>query len=518
MAKGGALDTAAKLREIVGSEHVSTDELDLICYSRDMAPMPDDLLKTYGVTPPEAVVRPGTAVEVAAILRWAADSGIPVTPRAGGSWALGGTIPVEGGVVLDLSRMDQILEVSEADGWVRVGGSVTWKRLSDVLERQGLRLGTYPSSAPSAAVAGFIATGGSGGIGASLHGPVGDQVLSLAVALTDGRVVETDPWSSWVFTGSEGTLGVICEVVLKVFPAEPMYQAMLAFDGADGGLDEAWKAFRRLYELRPYFLTFLDQGFANALNRAASSGPRHDLPDRAAGDDAHHALPEKAVAFVACFVGSEGELAKVRKEVEGAWAGALCDPELARHEWEGRFDAVLATKKLGPTIFSPEIQVPISELPAVFDELERVVGKRDHAVEGMAIGGGVVTILPVIYTDERDASDFLEVFAYTRDIVDIAYSHGGTVYGIGLHNSGHVAKVHGNGLTAMQRIRSEIEPSSVLNPSKTTQARVPYWVMRVAMSFMESMPWLVAAGLRVAGLVPRPILKFGLRVIGSQQR
>jgi D-lactate dehydrogenase (cytochrome) len=505
MPKGGVLNTAAKLREIVGQEHVSTDELDLVCYSRDMAPMPDDLLKTYGVTPPEAVVRPGTTVEVAAILRWAADSGIPVTPRAGGSWALGGTIPVEGGVVIDLSRMDQVLEINEADGWVRVGGCLTWKRLLDVLERQGLRLGTYPSSAPSAAVAGFIATGGSGGIGASLHGPVGDQVLSLAVALTDGRVVETDPWSSWLFTGSEGTLGVICEVVLKVFPAEPMYQAMLAFDGADWGLEEAWKAFGRLYELRPYFLTCLDQGFANALNRAA-------------GDDAHHALPEKTVAFVACFVGSEGELAKIKKEIEGSWPEALCDPELARHEWEGRFDAVLATKKLGPTIFSPEIQVPISELPAVFDRLERVVGKRDHAVEGMAIGGGVVTILPVIYTDERDASDFLEVFAYTRDIVDIAYGHGGTVYGVGLHNSGHVGKTHRRGLAAMRMIRSEIEPSNVLNPSKTTQVRVPYWVMRVAMSFMESMPWLVAAGLRVAGLVPRPILKFGLRVIGSQQR
>ena len=504
------MDTAAKLEEIVGQEHVSTNELDLICYSRDMAPMPDDLLKTYGTTPPEAVVRPGTAEEVAAILKWAAENGVPVTPRAGGSWALGGTIPVEGGVVVDLSRMDRIVEINEADGWVRVEGCLTWKRLVDTLERRGLRVGTYPSSAPSAAIAGFIATGGSGGIGASLHGPVGDQVLSLKVALTDGRVVETDPWSSWLFTGSEGTLGVICEVVLKVFPLEPMYHAMLAFDD----MKQAWNAFGRLYELRPYFLTFLDQGFANALNRAAES--RAAESDEK--DETHHALPEKTVAFVACFTGREEELARIKKDVEASWPDALCDPELARHEWENRFDAVLTTKCLGPTIFSPEIQVPITELPEVFDELELAIGGRDHAVEGMAMGGGAATILPVIYTDERDASDFLKVFAYTRDIVDIAYRHGGCVYGIGLHNSGHVGIIHGRGREVMQRLRSEVEPSNVLNPSKTTQVRVPYWVMRVAMSFMASMPWLVAAGLRVAGLVPRPLLKFGLRIIGSQQR
>ena len=500
------MDTAAELKDMVGSENVSTDELDLVCYARDMAPMPDELLASYGMIPPESVVRPGSTEEVASVLKWAAEKRIPVTPRSGGSWALGGTIPIEGGVVIDLSRMNRIIEINKADGYARVEGCVTWKALSDALEREGLRVGTYPSSAPSAAVAGFIATGGSGGIGASAHGPVGDQVLSLKVALTDGRIVETDPWSSWLFTGSEGTLGVICEVTLKIFPLEPMYHVMLAFDDADGSIEEAWKALDRLYELRPYFLTVLDRGLAYALNKAAEE------------TGGHGGLPEKRVALVACFMASEDELAKIRSEVEYSWPDALCDPALARHEWENRFDAVLSTKRLGPTIFSPEIQVPICELPPVFDKLESVMADRDHAIEGMAIGGGAITILPVIYTDERNLSEFLRVFSYTRGIVDIAYSHSGCIYGVGLHNSGHVPKIHGRGHKVMRRIRSRLEPSNVLNPSKTTQVRVPYFLLRIAMLFMAGVPWLVALGLRIASLMPRPLLRFGLRIVGSQQR
>ena len=95
--KGAALDIASELERIVGKENVSTDELDLLCYARDLAPMPDELLASYGMIPPEAVLRPGKAGEVASVLKWAAERRVPVTPRAGGSWALGGTIPIEGG-------------------------------------------------------------------------------------------------------------------------------------------------------------------------------------------------------------------------------------------------------------------------------------------------------------------------------------------------------------------------------------------------------------------------------------
>ena len=138
MATSKPAAVASVLEKIVGASHVSTDELDLLCYSRDMAPMPDDLLKTYGLTEPDAVVRPGSAEEVASVLRWAAENDVPVTPRAGGSWALGGVIPIEGGVVLDLSRLDEVLEVNAEDGYVRVQACVNWLRLIDSLEKKGL--------------------------------------------------------------------------------------------------------------------------------------------------------------------------------------------------------------------------------------------------------------------------------------------------------------------------------------------------------------------------------------------
>jgi FAD/FMN-containing dehydrogenase len=229
-------------------------------------------------------------------------------------------------------------------------------------------------------------------------------------------------------------------------------------------------------------------------------------------------VPQKKVAFVAVFTGPEEELSGLRREIENSWPDALCDDKLGRHEWENRFDAVLATKRIGPTIFSPEVQVPLSETPVVFDKIERIARRRDRGMEGMAIGGGNVTILPIIYTDERSASGFLKVFSYTRGITDAAYRHGGCVYGIGLHNSAHMKKIHGSGLKVMRKIRAHLEPSNMLNPSKTTQVRVAYFLLRMAMFFMAWTPWAVALGLMTTRLVPRFGIRLGLRMVGSKLR
>lgn len=485
------------LTQIVGEENISQNELDLLCYSRDLAPLPDELLKSYGVLKPEVVVRPKTTEEVGQILKYASAEKIPVTPRGGGSWALGGTIPVEGGIVLDLTQLDQILELNEKDEYVRVQAGVVWKRLSDYLARKGFELGTYPSSAPSATVGGFIATGGAGGIGVAKFGPVAQQIISMKVVLPSGEVIETNPWESWLFAGAEGTLGIITEVVLKVFPSEEKRHFLFSFNTIEEGIE----AFEKIYQLKPYYLTLIDQGFIQCLNEKGPS------------------LPERELMVVFTLRGSKDWLNQIEKQIsEICQRGERESEELAREEWENKFRLALSIKSLGPTIFSPEIQVPVTSLNGAFRELKQLLKKRKHAIEAMANHQGMVTILPIILTDERNRADFFKVFSFTKGITGIGYRASGCVYGIGLYNTPHLKKIHRQGASVMRQLKEELDPYQILNPSKTIAVRIPGIFQSLFMTVMKFVPQLVASGLKTVKCIPTGMIRFGLKMIGGQLR
>jgi glycolate oxidase len=143
------------LREIVGEKWISTDEFDLLCYSRDLAAsIPDDLLKSYGMVGAEAVVLPQDTEQVSKILAYANRHNIAITPRGAGSWALGGTLPMEGGIVVDATKLDKIIRFSAEDEYIHVQAGVEWKRLVDFTEKRGFVVGANPSSGASATVGG----------------------------------------------------------------------------------------------------------------------------------------------------------------------------------------------------------------------------------------------------------------------------------------------------------------------------------------------------------------------------
>lgn len=481
---------------IVGAENISRDELDLLCYSRDMAPLPDELLKSYGMLEPEFVVRPKSVEHISKIMEYAYENNLPITLRGGGSWALGGTIPVEGGVVLDLCGMDKIIELNEEDQYVRVQTGVVWKQLIDYLDRKGFQVGANPTSSPSATVGGFIATGGGGGIGVAKYGPLGDQVISMKVVLSDGKIIETTPFDSWYFVGSEGTLGGVCEVTLKIFPRNEKSHYMFGFDSIDIGME----AFMELYSLRPYYLTFADKGFIECLN------------------EKEHNLPVKEITLIATFDEDKEGLAKIDKKIKEKYSVAKYEDKLAKEEWDNRFKVALSIKSLGPTMFSPEIQVPIRFLKDAFLDLKKLLKPRKYAIEGMVNSGGMVTILPIILTDERNKTDFMKVFSYTRDINKIGYKYYGCVYGIGLHNTTHMKRIHGNGLEVMRALRKEIDPKVILNPSKTTQIRILPCFQNIFMIMMRFVPTFMGIGLKLTSYIPSGLVRWGLRVIGGQLR
>ena len=236
------------LKQIVGAENVLTDAYSLDCYSGDAL----NPYRAYGAEDAferlaDAVVRPGNTKQVSEIVSWAMTEKAPLIPMGGGTGVMGGTVPARGGVVVDLKRMDRILEVNAKDLTAVVEGGVVLHDLVEKLAEHGLMPGHDPYSVPIATVAGTISTNGVG-YRAAAFGPMGDQVMALEVVLPDGRVIATKPVPKYssgpnlnqLFIGSEGAFGIITKATVKVFrlPEAHAY-ATMSFDGFGQGFEAA---------------------------------------------------------------------------------------------------------------------------------------------------------------------------------------------------------------------------------------------------------------------------------------
>ena len=189
-------------------DRLTRDLMERTLYSRDLAPVPPIMTRTFFRTLPDAVVRPGSAEQVADVLRYAAREHIPITPRAAASTAYYNTVPVRGGFVLDVNSLRGLLELDVARQSVQILPATTWFELDDVLRLKGFAVKSYPSSAVAATVGGWVSTQGHG-MGSLKYGALGDQLISLQVVLPNGEIRtltrDSDPPLDW-FVRPKGRL------------------------------------------------------------------------------------------------------------------------------------------------------------------------------------------------------------------------------------------------------------------------------------------------------------------------
>jgi glycolate oxidase len=487
----------ARIREIVGPERVSTDPEDLLCYSRDLASsIPDELLRGYGMLGPDVAVSPQNIEQVSELMSFAHRQNIPVTPRSAGSWALGGVLPMEGGIVIDLCSIRRILEFNPEDEYVRLETGIEWKRLIDYVEKRGYVIGANPSSGLSATIGGYLATGGGAGPGVSQFRSVGNQVISLKVVLADGRIVETDPWSSWIFVGSEGTLGLICEITLKIFKKKQRRFFMYGVDDPEKGV----RILREGSRLRPYYLSFLDGGMVGMLNRGA---------------DMH--FLEKAMTITFMFEGTPEELDLIGQAMGKLAEGCYQYPEaIAHEEYEDRYMTGLAFKRLGPSLFVQEFRIPTRFLGEAMDDMVTLMEGQEWGIESLGSEPGSITICVMILADERDRADYLKKFAFVGDFAKMAFKYGGAPFGLGLHGSVHLKKVHGRGgAKVMEALRQQLDEKYILNLTKTTQARIPGPFVNMSMGMMKYLPEVVLFGLETVNYVPLSLIRLGLNIFNK---
>ncbi len=460
----------------IPAERVTDDAVERELYSRDLAPVPAIITRPFFRTVPEAVVRPGSAEQVAEVMRRAARARLPVTPRAAASTSYYNAVPVRGGVVLDVNDLRGVVDLDPPRQIVRTLPATTWSELDDALRLRGFAARSYPSSAVSATVGGWVSTQGHG-IGSLRYGSLGEQLVSLQVVLPDGelRLVgrDTDPPLDW-FVAAEGTLGVITEVELAVRPAPAVESHhLLAFDDLNS-LGQSVLSLARS-EPRPYTVLFADAGYLRLLVRAGFRSPLD--PSRPS-----HLL-------LASFQGERGEVERGRGVV-ARLPGREQPPELALEEWGLRLYHLRA-KRAGPSLLAAEQWMP---LPALGGYLEAAADlARRHRLSigsyGVTVGPDRALLMSIYPADERDAVTYLAAMGLTKRLYDLGARHGGRPYGVGLWNSPYLPRLFTRSQLAELRWRkARLDPSGIMNPGKLYRSPFPLWP-----ALFGPAAWLLAA-------------------------
>lgn len=436
---------AEDLLRALGPGRVFFDEEILQVYAHDLGNPPKvvDLLVRRR---PDAVVVPKNEEQVVRLLKLATAGRIPVTPRGAATSGYGGAVPARGGIVCDLTSLNQEITVDAAREEVTCDPGVLIWDLERELNRHGLALMTYPTSAPSATIGGHVCQGGVG-MGAFQFGPVASQVLSCRIALPNGDVKTFSGRELEVVTECEGITGIVTKLSLRVIKRQEKVPVLAAFDTLQAlasTLEEVAKRFQ------PWNITFHNPTFSQF--REEAGGPK--------------TVPRKK--YSALFVFFKPELERVKQSFSDAvtkGGGKFLADAVAVQEW-GEIFNTLRAKALGPSIAPGEVVFPLSKL-AKF--LETVTARFEYAplsIEGTLIQGGFVTILGFALDDERRPAYPLG-FSAGIQILQIGKELGGRAYAPGLYLATESRQVFGN--RRYQRIvdfKRAVDKSKIMNPGK----------------------------------------------------
>ena len=413
---------------------------------------------------PDAVVFPESTEDVVEIVRICAAYQTPVVAYGTGTSLEGNVIPHLGGVVVDLERMNQILRVSADDLDVTVQARVTRMQLNAHIKDLGLFFPIDPGA--DASIGGMASTRASG-TNAVRYGTMRDNVLSLTVVLSDGRVVRTSRRSrksaagydlTRLFVGSEGTLGIITEVTLRLYGVpEAMAAAVCSFDSLEGAVNTVIQTIQLGIPVAR--IELLDEVQMNSLNRY--SGMDH---------------PVKNTLFIE-FHGSDAGVKEQAETVQavasdhggGAFQWAT-QTEQRNALWKARHDVTYANKALRPgcEIWATDVCVPISRLAECI--LQTKEDLRHSFLTAPLVGhagDGNFHLGFLIMRD--DPAELAEAERLNERLVMRALAMDGTCtgeHGIGLGKRKYLLAEHGEGVSVMRQIKQVLDPHNLMNPGK----------------------------------------------------
>jgi len=444
-----------QLTAIIGAEQISATQADLDQHAHDQG--------FYPAHAAEVVVWPTTVAQVSQLLALANTQHIPVTAWGAGTSIEANPIPIHGGIVLSLQRMDAIIAIHADDFQVTVQPGIGYKDLNARLARGGLFFAPDPGA--NASIGGMLANNAAG-IRTVRYGATKDNVLRMQVVLADGRVTYVGSRSVkqssgydllHLLVGSEGTLAIITEATLRLFPiAAHISAAVAAFETVAAAIEAVVAV--RSSGLEPSALEFLDAGFAQMLSDSAQLGllPKPTL------------FMEFQAAHVQTLTHGIETVREICQSLGALDFSATTSAVERKRLWQARNHAyeILVRTYPNKRMFTNDVAVPISSYPALIAFIQGELARNDVLafLLGHAGDGNIHVLFPC-----ADDAEYAAGQAVNADIVRKALELGGTAtgeHGVGLGKARFMALEHGVGLEVMRSVKQALDPHGILNPGK----------------------------------------------------
>ncbi len=465
MSHSGASAIAADLRELLTTSQVIDAPAELRTFAYDAS-----FLTQLTPHTPDVVVIAGCTADVQALMRYASERSIPVTPRGAATGQAGGAAAMSGGISLSMNAMNRILEIDLPNMQVISEPGVIHAALNEALAPHRLIFPPDPGSSRMATVGGMASTNAHG-MRAVKYGPTSSWVLGLNIVLADGTLIETGSAGSRakqssagleltkLFVGSEGTLGVVTGLRLKLMPIPPARAIVLAlFDE----LENAGRAVQTVFQagISPSAIEILDQRCIRAVNIYR---PGMDLAE-----------VEALILFEV-----DGNPPGVRWDAErivemvsplarsAEWSD---EPQRIAALWEARSVIGAAVGVLRPgsnrAYCGEDLCVPVARIPETLRQIQEISARYriPIATYGHIGGGG---LHPGHLIDGRDPDEVRRVQLVANEIHELALRMGGTTtgeHGVGAARAPYMAREHGPALETMRAIKRALDPKGIMNP------------------------------------------------------
>jgi glycolate oxidase len=446
-----------ELKRISGKENVSFEKEDLLCYSYDA---------TNTRYLPDAVVFPGSAEEISLILKMANSEGFPVVPRGAGTGFTGGSLPVEGGVVLSLERMKSVIEI-DAENLTAVvePGANTWEFQRDV-EEMGLFYPPDPTSSKFSTIGGNIAEC-AGGPRAIKYGVTRDYVLGLEVVLPTGEIINTGVKTvkgvvgydlTRLLAGSEGTLGVITRATLRLLPLPESVVTMLV---VFPDLKSAAEAVSGIIKARitPSALELLEESSLKCVQKGYSE-----------------LLPERGTVLIIEVDGSpqaaEADASRIKElctELGAERIETATEKKASKDLWKARKAISASLFALKPNKINEDVVVPRSRIPELLAGVERIAADKGVTIACFGHAGDGNIHVNVMY-DKSSPSEAAGADTAVSEVFGLTLKLGGTIsgeHGVGTTKSAYIGmELKPVVLELMKSLKKTFDPNGVLNPGK----------------------------------------------------
>jgi glycolate oxidase len=450
--------TMQKLIEIVGEGNFTDKLEELVPYSYDAS---------MNVHRPAAVVWPESTEQVSQIVKFANEEKIPVVPRGAGTSLSGGAVPIRGGIIIDLSRMNKILEISIENRYAKVQAGVVCDDLNRALAKHGFTFPPDPASSSVATIGGNVNTN-AGGIKGAKYGTTRDYVMGIQVVLPSGEVMHTGAYTmkcvsgydlAKLFVGSEGTLGVVTEVTLKINPLPRHAMTAIA---TFARLEDAGKAISQTMTsgVLPSVMEILDKVTLKAIKENTDI----DLPV------AEVMILTETDGFTWEEVEAQMEVVLgVMRQNNPSLTKTAKDENERLGLWKARKSAYATLARTSTSFVLDDVTVPISKIPDLLVGIQEI--SRKHGLIVATYGhAGDGNLHPQILYDEYNAEQAETVEKVEEEIFHLAISLNGTLtgeHGIGLSKAAYMTLEHDPvEMALMRQIKRTLDPNNIMNPGK----------------------------------------------------